>query len=97
MAIYPFCRSKETLRSGFDECYSGSLCEWSIYQKIEKLTKTLGIESISRGQVSAIAKDLNEQVAAFRSRSLEATYPVLWVDALYEKYETGTVLKTWPC
>lgn len=54
-------------------------------RKIDKLTKTLGIESISRGQVPAITKDLNEQVAAFRTRKLETTYPVLWVDALYER------------
>ena len=54
-------------------------------RKIDKLTKTLGIESISRSQVSAITKDLNQQVDAFRKRKLEATYPVLWVDALYER------------
>ena len=74
-------RSEAALMNVIQEAYVNGVST----RKIEKLTKTLGIESISRGQVSAIAKDLNEQVAAFRSRSLEATYPVLWVDALYEK------------
>ena len=32
-------------------------------------------------------------MAAFRSRSLEATYPVLWVDALYEKIRDGHSVK----
>jgi putative transposase len=54
-------------------------------RKIEKLIKALGIESISRSQVSLIAKTLNEQVEAFRNRKIETTYLVLWVDALYEK------------
>lgn len=54
-------------------------------RKIKKLAKSLGIESISRGQVSQITRELNEQVETFRNRSLEKTYPVLWVDALYEK------------
>ena len=54
-------------------------------RKIEKLAKSLGIDSISRGQVSCITKELNEQVQAFRTRDLERVYPVLWVDALYEK------------
>lgn len=54
-------------------------------RKIEKLTKSLGIESMSRSQVSSIAKELNEQVEAFRTRRLDKVYPVLWVDALYEK------------
>lgn len=52
-------------------------------RKIKRLAKSLGIESILRGQVSNITRDLNEQVQAFRK--LENTYPVLLVDALYEK------------
>lgn len=55
-------------------------------RKMEKLAKSLGIENLSRSQVSEMTKGLNEQVDAFRSRSLpKEYYPVLWVDALYEK------------
>ncbi len=54
-------------------------------RKIEKLAKSLGIDSISKGQVSNITKEMNEQVEEFRSRDLDVEYPVLWVDALYEK------------
>ena len=82
-------RSEAALMNVIQEAYVNGVST----RKTEKLTKTLGIESISRGQVSAIAKDLNEQVAAFRSRSLEATYPVLWVDALYEKIRDGHSVK----
>jgi len=54
-------------------------------RKIDRLAKSLGIHSISRSQVSEITKELNVQVVEFRNRKLEAVYPVLWVDALYEK------------
>ena len=55
-------------------------------RKMEKLARSLGIESLSRSQVSEMTKGLNEQVNAFRSRSLsQSSYPILWVDALYEK------------
>lgn len=55
-------------------------------RKIEKAAKKLGIENLSRSQVSEMTKGLNEQAEAFRNRSLMGeTYPVLWVDALYEK------------
>jgi transposase-like protein len=54
-------------------------------RKIERLAKSLGIESLSAGQVSEINKELDEQVRFFRTRPLEKRYPVLWVDALYEK------------
>ena len=55
-------------------------------RKMEKLARSLGIENLSRSQVCEMTKGLNEQVDAFRNRSLSNTaYPVLWVDALYEK------------
>lgn len=47
--------------------------------KIKRLTASLGIESISRGQVTNITRELNVQVQAFRNRRLEKVYPVLWV------------------
>lgn len=53
---------------------------------MEKPAQSLGIENLSRSQASEMRKGLNEQVNAFRQRSLaENVYPVLWVDALYEK------------
>ena len=55
-------------------------------RKMERLAKSLGIESLSRSQVSNMAKEMDEQVEAFRNRPLAGShYPVLWVDALYEK------------
>ena len=35
-------------------------------RKMERLAQSLGIESLSAGQVSEITKDLNEQVEWFR-------------------------------
>jgi len=54
-------------------------------RKIDHLAKALGIENISASQVSDITKELDAQVEAFRTRPLEAVYPVIWVDAVYEK------------
>ena len=55
-------------------------------RKMEKLARSMGIESLSRSQVSDMTKGLNEQVEAFRTRPLSPErYVVLWVDALYEK------------
>ena len=55
-------------------------------RKMEKLAHSLGIENLSRSQVSEVTKGLNEQVEEFRNHSLADTvYPVLWVDVLCEK------------
>ena len=54
-------------------------------RKMEKLARSLGIENLSRSQVSEMTKGLNEQVRDFRSWPLTGHYPVIWTDALYEK------------
>jgi transposase-like protein len=74
-------RSEAALMNVIQEAYINGVST----RKIERLAKSLGIDSISRGQVSEITRELNEQVKAFRERPLQKTYPVLWVDALYEK------------
>ena len=59
-------------------------------RKMDKLAKSLGIDGISRSQVSEMTKGLNEQADEFRNRPLTSgAYPVLWVDALYEKVRYG--------
>ena len=54
-------------------------------RKIERLARSLGIESISASQVSQLNKELSQQIEEFRNRPLASTYPVIWIDALYEK------------
>jgi transposase-like protein len=63
-------------------------------RRMERLVESLGITRLSRSQVSAMASDLDEQVAAFRSRPLDAG-PYLFVaaDALVLKVrEQGRVV-----
>ncbi len=40
-------------------------------RRVDKLVKTLGIEGISKSQVSELAKSLDSQVAGFRNRPLD--------------------------
>lgn len=55
-------------------------------RNMEKLAQRLGIDSMSGSYVSEITKGLNEQAETFRFRSLSGhEYPVIWVNALYEK------------
>jgi len=74
-------RSEQALMEVVQEAFINGVST----RKIERLAQRLGIENISAGQVSAISQELDAQVEAFRTRELEAEYPVLWVDALYEK------------
>jgi putative transposase len=56
-------------------------------RKVDDLVKALGADSgISKSEVSRICADLDEEVGAFRDRSLaETAYPYVFLDATYCK------------
>ena len=59
-------------------------------RRMEKLVETLGITRLSKSQVSVMAKELDEQVAEFRSRPLDAgPYTFVAADALVLKVREG--------
>jgi putative transposase len=59
-------------------------------RRMEKLIATLGIDRLSKSQVSQMAKDLDVQVEAFRTRPLDAgLYTFLAADALVLKVREG--------
>jgi putative transposase len=64
-------------------------------RRMDKLVQSLGITSLSKSQVSRMAADLDEQVAAFRTRPLGDSGPFTFVaaDALTMKVrENGRVV-----
>lgn len=82
-------RAERALVAVICECYVRGVST----RRVDGLVKTLGMEGISKSQVSALAKTLDAEVAAFRSRPLDAgPYPYLWLDALAVKArENGRV------
>jgi transposase-like protein len=64
-------------------------------RRMDKLVRTLGITGLSKSQVSVMARELDEQVAAFRTRPLnEGPYTFVAADALTMKVrEGGRVVK----
>jgi putative transposase len=59
-------------------------------RRMEKLVATLGIDRLSKSQVSEMAKDLDAQVQAFRTRPLDAgPYTFVAADALVLKVREG--------
>lgn len=75
-------RAERALVAVICECYVRGVST----RRVDGLVKTLGLEGISKSQVSALAKALDAEVAAFRSRPLDGgPYPYLWLDALAVK------------
>jgi len=58
-------------------------------RKVKAITEELCGLEISRTQVSEMTKELDEEIAIWRSRPLEEVYPYLVLDARYEKVRRG--------
>jgi len=74
-------RSEAALMSVIQDCWINGIST----RKMKRVFKSFGIEDISAGQVSNMTKDLEIEVSAFRNSPLSSTYPVIWIDAVYEK------------
>lgn len=59
-------------------------------RRVDDLVRSMGIDGISKSQVSELAKNLDERVAEFRNRPLDAgPYAYVWLDALFHKVREG--------
>lgn len=52
---------------------------------VDDLVKALGMEGISKSEVSRLCADLDVKVNAFLERPIEGDWPYLWIDATYVK------------
>jgi len=54
-------------------------------RSVDDLVKALGMEGISKSQVSRLCEEIDERVTAFLDRPIEGDWPYLWIDATYVK------------
>ena len=87
--LAPRRRAERALVAVVAQCY----LEGVSTRRVEDVARALGIERLSRSQVSEMAKNLDAMVEAFRNRPLDAgPYTYVWVDALVQRVrEDGRV------
>src|SRR3954468_18704037 len=54
-------------------------------RSVDELVKALGMEGISKSQVSRLCAEIDERVHAFLARPIEGDWPYVWLDATYVK------------
>src|ERR687883_1098021 len=54
-------------------------------RKVDDLVKALGMEGLSKSQVSRLCQELDAEVERFRTRALDGPYPYCWLDATFVK------------
>lgn len=87
--LEPRRRAERALTAVVAQCY----LEGVSTRRVDDIVKALGIEGISKSQVSAMAASLDSMVESFRNRPLDAgPYSYVWVDALVQRVrEDGRV------
>jgi transposase-like protein len=91
--ITPRRRAERALVAAIADAYLAGVST----RRVDKLMAQLGIEGISRSQVSQIAKGLDEVVDAFRARPLQGPYPYVWLDALVVRCRDDAMRMTGVC
>jgi putative transposase len=87
--LEPRRRAEQALAAVVQEAYVHGVST----RKVDDLVKALGMNGISKSQVSRVCAELDGVVEGFRSRPLSVEYPYLWLDATYLKVrENGRVV-----
>jgi putative transposase len=79
--LQPRRRAEHALLAVVQEAYVHGIST----RKVDELMKALGLDGVSKSEVSRICGALDPLVDAFRTRALTTEYPYLWVDATYHK------------
>jgi putative transposase len=79
--LEPRRRAEKALASVVQEAYVKGVST----RKVDDLVKALGMEGISKSEVSRICKVLDKDVEAFRNRGIDDEMPYVWLDATFHK------------
>jgi len=87
--LEPRRRAEQALFAVVQEAYVNGVST----RKVDGVVRALGIDGLSKSEVSRMCKSLDEQVEAFRNRPIEGSHPYLWLDATFHKVrEDGRVI-----
>jgi transposase-like protein len=79
--LQPRRRAEQALLMVVQEAYVHGVST----RKVDDLVKALGLDGISKSEVSRICAELDPVVEAFRTRPLIGEHPYVWLDATYHK------------
>jgi putative transposase len=58
-------------------------------RSVDDLVRALGMDGISKSQVSRLCEEIDEKVKPFLGRPIEGDWPYVWLDATYVKARRG--------
>ncbi len=79
--LEPRRRAERALVSVVQEAYVQAIST----RRVDDLVQALGMQGISKSQVSRMCAELDKEVENFRTRKLIGPYPYVWLDATFVK------------
>jgi putative transposase len=79
--LEPRRRAEKALVAVVQEAYVQGIST----RRVDDLVQALGMQGISKSQVSRLCNELDKDVERFRTRTLEGPYPYVWLDATFVK------------
>ena len=79
--LEPRRRAEKALVAVVQEAYVQGIST----RRVDDLVQALGMQGISKSQVSRLCGELDKEVQRFRTRTLEGPYPYVWLDATFVK------------
>jgi transposase-like protein len=79
--LEPRRRAERALAAVVQEAYVAGVST----RRVDDVVKALGLEGVSKSQVSRICGELDAEVERFRTRPLAGPYPYVWLDATFVK------------
>jgi len=58
-------------------------------RSVDSLARAMGMDGMSKSQVSRFVMEVDERVQAFLNRPIEGDWPYVWIDATYIKARRG--------
>jgi transposase-like protein len=83
--LEPRRRAERALAAVIQEAYVKGIST----RKVDDLVRALGMDGISRSEVSRVCKELDKEVEAFLTRPVEGEHPYVWLDATFHKVREG--------
>ena len=79
--LEPRRRAERALAAVVQEAYVQGVST----RRVDELVRALGLEGVSKSQVSRVCQALDAEVERFRTRRLAGPYPYVWLDATFVK------------
>lgn len=85
----PFLQPRRRWEQAFVNVVAEAYVAGVSTRKVEAVVESMGAQGMSKSEVSRMAAVLDEQVEAFRKRTLEGEFAYVWLDGMYLKVREG--------